>query len=110
QLANWIERFEIRDRIRTRCPADRRLIDERDIGDVLEARKIAVCANAPIPIALRAFDRRVQHVMHQRGLARSAYAGDARDGVQRDVDIDAFEIVFGCTFQLDLLPSPSSPW
>src|SRR5438046_5549309 len=40
QLADRIERLEIRDRIRSRRPADRRLIDEHGVGDELDASSL----------------------------------------------------------------------
>ena len=95
QLANRIERLEIRDRIRARRPADRRLIDEHDVGDVFEPVELAERADAAIPVALGALDRGVEHVVHERGLARSADAGHAGQRVQRNLDVDVLEVVLG---------------
>ena len=52
-------------------------------------------ADPLVPAALRALDRRVEHVVHERRLARSADAGDARQRVQRNRDVDVLEVVLG---------------
>jgi hypothetical protein len=95
QLADRIERLQIGHRVRARRAADRRLVDEHDVGDVLEPFELAERADALVPAALRALDRRVEHVVHERRLARSADAGDARQRVQRDRDVDVLQVVLG---------------
>ena len=93
QLANRIERLQIGHRIRARRAADRRLVDEHDVGDELGAFELAVRADAAIPVALRALQRRVDHVVHERALARAADAGDAGQHAERDLDVDVLEVV-----------------
>ena len=78
QLADRIERLEIGHRIRSRRAADRRLIDQHDVADELVAFEPLVRADLAIPVALGALHRGVEHVVHERRLARSADAGDAR--------------------------------
>ena len=95
QLADRIERLEIGHRIRARRAADRRLIDQHDVGDVLESLELAERADAPIPVALRALDRGVEHVVHERRLARAADAGHAGQRVQRNLDVDVLQVVLG---------------
>ena len=46
-------------------------------------------------LALGAQQRRKQHVVHQRGLARAADAGDADQPSERNLDVDVLEIVLG---------------
>ena len=49
-----------------------------------------------IPVALRALDRRVEHVVHERRLARAADAGDARSACSSGiVDVDVLQVVLG---------------
>ena len=62
--------------IRPRRAADRLLIDEHGVADELRALELPVRADAPVPVALGALDRRVDHVVHERGLAGSAHARD----------------------------------
>ena len=106
ELTNRVERLQIGDRIRSRRSADRRLIDEGDIRDVLEPFKLAERADAPIPIALRALDRRIEDVVHECRLAGSADTGHARQRVQRDIDVDVLQVVFAGTAQSNLLTDP----
>jgi hypothetical protein len=53
-----------------------------------------VRADAAIPIALGPFHRGVNDVVHERGLARAADAGDAREHPKRDLDVNVLEVVF----------------
>ena len=111
QLADRIEGFEVRDRIRSRRPADGRLIHEHGVGDELDAFELPERANALLRTALRALDRRIQDVVDQRRFAGSADAGDDGQRVQRDADVDVLEVVFGRAEQTDLLPrSPPPGW
>ena len=50
--------------------------------------------HATIPITLRALQRRIQHVVHERALARSADACHADHQPQRNLDVDVLEVVF----------------
>ena len=109
QLADRIEGLQVRHRIRSRRPADGRLIDEHGVGDVFDALELAERADAPIPAALRALDGRIQHVVHERGLARSADARHHGQGVERDADVDVLEVVLGRAQQLQLLAAAAPP-
>ena len=109
QLANRIERLEIGHRIRPRRPADRRLIDQHHVAHELVAFEPLVRADLAIPIALGALQRRVEHVVHERRLARSADAGDAGQRVERDLDVDALEVVLGGAEQPDALRRALAP-
>ncbi len=60
----------------------------------------------PVPLALRPLERRVDDVVHQRGLARSADARDARQRVDRDGDVDLLQVVLGRAREADELPAP----
>ena len=102
-LANRIERLQIRDRIRARRAADRRLIDEDDVADVFEPLEPAEGADASIPVALRPLDGGVEHVVHERRLARPAHAGHARQRVERNGDIDVLQVVLRRAAELELL-------
>ena len=103
QLADRIERLQIGDRVRARRPADRRLIDEHDVGDELGAFELAVRADAAVPVALRALQRRVEHVVHERALARAADAGHARQHAERDLDVDVLQVVLRRAEHAELL-------
>src|SRR5207248_8754181 len=66
QLADRIEGLEIRNGIAARRPADRRLVDQDDVGDVFRAFELSECADTAIPTALHALDRRVEDIVHER--------------------------------------------
>ena len=44
-------------------------------------------------------ERGGQYVLDQRGLARAADARDAHQALQREFDVDVFEVVLARTFQ-----------
>ena len=93
QLADRIERLEIRDRVGSRRAADRRLVHEDDVGDELRPFELAVRADAAIPVALGALQRGVDHVVDERALARAADAGHAGQHAERNLDVDVLEVV-----------------
>ena len=88
QLADRIEGLEVGHRIRPRRAANRRLIDQHDVADELVALEPAMRADLAIPVALGALHRGVEHVVHQRRLARAADAGDHGQRVERNLDVD----------------------
>ena len=47
--------------------------------------------------------------MHERRLARTADAGDARQHVERNRDVDVFQVVLRRAEHADLLPRPPPP-
>ena len=74
---------------------------QHDVVDRLEAGERVVRADAsrrgaawrecsPVSCVSSA---RMQHVVHERALARSRDAGDGGDGAERDADVDALEVV-----------------
>src|SRR5262249_32724857 len=108
-LSDRIERLEIRDGIRPRGAPDRLLIDKHRVTDELGAVNAEMFADAAIPVALRAFHGRVQHVVYERGLARSADARDAREETERDVDVDVLEVVLLGAQHLQMLNAGPAP-
>ena len=93
QVADRIERLQIGDRIGARRAADRLLVDQHHVTDELGAFETVEPAHAPVPITLGPLDRRVDHVVHERRLARAADARHHREQAERDVDVGALEIV-----------------
>ena len=82
---------------------DRRLIDEDHVGHELGAFELAMGADAAIPVALGALQRRVDHVVHQRALAGSADAGHRGQHPERNLDVDPFQVVLARAEHLELL-------
>jgi hypothetical protein len=93
QLADRIERLEIGDGVAARRTANRRLIHQHHIGQQLGAFEAAMEAHLAVPVALGALQPGVEHVVHERGLAGAAHAGDTGERVQRKLDVDVLQIV-----------------
>ena len=109
QFADRIEGLEIGDRVGSGRASDRCLVHQDDICDVFESLQLAKRADPPVPVALRALDGRVQHVVDERRLAGTADAGDAGQRIQRDVDIDVLQVVLGGALETNLVRQPLAP-
>ena len=66
ELADRIERLEVGDRIGPRRAANRRLIDQHDIGNELGALERPEHPDALVPPALRPLDRGIEDVVDER--------------------------------------------
>jgi hypothetical protein len=93
QLADGVEGADVARGIRARGAADRRLVDHDDRAERLRTFDALVRARRLGRLAEPFAQRRIQHVLHERRFAGSGHAGDAHQPVQRDRDIDVFEIV-----------------
>ncbi|EDT04028.1 hypothetical protein BamIOP4010DRAFT_2429 [Burkholderia ambifaria IOP40-10] len=95
QLADLVERADIAGRIRPRGLADRRLIDEHDVADLVGARQLAERARRFCGLAVVARHRRIEHVLQQRRLAGTRYPRHAHEPLQRNLDRHVAQIVLG---------------
>ena len=95
QLSDRIEGADIARRVGARGLADRRLVDHHHVVDLVGAVQRAVRARRLGRLALGLAQRRVEHVLHQRRLARARDAGDAHQALERDGDVDVLEVVLG---------------
>jgi hypothetical protein len=93
QLADRIERFQVRDGIRSWRAPDGCLIDEHDIADELVTFEPGVHADFAVPLPLGAFDRRIEDVVDQCRLAGPAHTSDASQCVERNLDVHTFEVM-----------------
>ena len=93
-LANRIVDLDVSDRIRSRRPPDRRLIDENHFIDLLRSFDLLKRTDVSLPIAGFFFQPGIDAIVNQRGLAGAAHAGHAHQHVQRNINVDRFEIVF----------------
>ena len=107
KIADIVEYLKVRYRIRTRRAADRRLVDERDLVEIL------VTENARVrkPVGDRFFvaakfraQRRVKRFLNERALARAAHARYHAKPVEREFDVQIFEIVAGRPFERNVRP------
>ncbi len=87
-LADRVERADVARGIRARRAADLRLVDHHDVVDELRALERPMRARRLGRLAVRAPQARVQHVLHQRGLARTRHARDADQASQRNLDVE----------------------
>ena len=93
QLADGVPRAHVTGRVGTRRFADGRLIDEHHIGQMIRAQQPVVRARCFGSLAEMAQQCRGQHILHQRGFAGAAHAGDAYEALQRDVERHVFQVV-----------------
>ena len=92
-----------------RRAADRRLIDDDHLVDMLDPPECVVVAGLRGFAAQGEPHRRLEHIGHQRALAAARDAGHADQHPQRNVDIDLFEVVVPHAFQLELLAVACAP-
>ena len=99
QLADRIPGADIAHRVGTRRLADRRLVHEHHVGQMVRAQQTIMLARRLGGLAKLAQQRRCQHVLDQRGLARSAHAGDADHALQRNLQRHVLQVVGAHAFQ-----------
>jgi hypothetical protein len=93
EVADVIEHAGVGGRVAARRAANRRLVDDDDLVEVLEALEGAVGARALFGAEELPEQRAAQNIVHERALARAADAGDARERAERDAGIDVLEVV-----------------
>ena len=92
-FADRVPSAHIADRVRPCRLSDRRLVDEHHIAQQFGAEQALETARRIGGSTEVAQQRRCQHVLNQRRLARAAHAGDAYQPLQRYLDRDAPEVV-----------------
>ncbi len=85
--------LDVGHRIGARRAADRALIDERDVGQTVEASQLVAGSRLDVDDAARPLVGAVEDVLHQRRLAGARHAGDGDQRVERELDVDAGEVV-----------------
>ncbi len=98
QGAYLVEGFDVGDGVGARRAADRRLVNEDDVVEVLrageraeEVRRLGL-AGAWFAVE-RLHERAVEDLVDERRFARAADTGDAAEEVERDFHVDAAEVV-----------------
>src|SRR5947209_10198453 len=92
QLANLVERTGVGGGVRAGRSADRRLVDHHHLVERLGALHAAVRAARGLVVQVLV-ERLDDDFVDQRRLARAAHARHARERAQRQIDVDAFEVV-----------------
>src|SRR5206468_13031282 len=95
RLADLIDRADVAGRVSTGGLADGRLIDHHHLFNLRMAGDAAVLAGLFGRFVLEPKQAAIENVLDERGIARAADTGDANQPVERDLDVDGLEIVFG---------------
>ena len=106
-----VEGLDVGNRIRTRRPPDRRLVDQNDIVQPLCSLELAVKVRGVSALILTqgVRHRGVKHVMHQGGLAGAGNTRDADQHAHGNLDIEPGQVVNPRTPQYQLLPHRLPP-
>ena len=89
-------------RVRTRCAADRALVNVDDLVEVLQPVKAFIGLGWAGGAIQLAGQRLVECFDDERRLAAAGYAGDAGEAAKWDSGGDILQIVPGCAFQRNL--------
>src|SRR3954471_4677861 len=93
ELPDGAEQPRVRRRVRSRRPANRRLVDLDDLVDVLDALERVVGADLLTRLVQLARQGVVQDVGHERALATARDAGHGGEGPERELDVEIAEVV-----------------
>ena len=93
ELADVVEQPDVGGRVGARRPADRRLVDVDDLVDLVEAADAPVRAGALLGPVQPVGHRLVEHLVHQRRLARPGDPGDRAQHAQRHLHVDVAQVV-----------------
>ena len=102
QLADLVEGAHVAGGVGARGLADRALVHEHRIGQPVGAQQPVVLAGAFGGLAEVAGQRGVQHVLHQRALARAGNAGDHHHALQRKAHRHVLQVVLAHAFEDEL--------
>ncbi len=94
QLADVVEHAGVRRGVRAGRAPDRRLVDQTDGLHLVEPLDCVVLAGVDRGVVVHlAGQALVQHLVHQRGLARPGDTGDGDERSERELDIQIGEVV-----------------
>ncbi len=99
QIADRIPRAHVTGGIGACGLADRRLIDHCHVGQPVMAEHAVERARRFGRFPLRLGERREQHVLDQRALARARHARDDHQVIERKLDRDVLQVVLARTFE-----------
>ena len=112
QVADQVEQFDVRGRVRAGRAADGRLVDVDRLVEMLEPGDACVRAGKSLPLVQIAVERFPQDVVDERTFSRTADAGDADKRLQRKRDVDVAQVVVpgAATILSDFLPRGRRCW
>ena len=99
QLAHLVEGTHVAGRVAARGLADGRLVHEHRIGQPVSTQQLAMGPRRLRGLAEVARQRGVQHVLHQRALARARDPGHADQPLEREGHRHVLQVVLGGLFQ-----------
>ena len=102
EVADVVEQLDVRGRVRSRRAADRRLIDDDELVELVDAFDAIVLARLAFATHEIAEKRLGDDVVDQRAFAGTARTGDADERAERDFDVDVFEVVVACADDAEL--------
>src|SRR5690606_1724982 len=109
QLADEVERLDVRHGIRAVRSPDRRLIHEHHVVDVSNAFQPVILTDRLAQVPLRgrlagsklALESAVEDVVYERALARAADTRNDGERAHRELDVDALQVVLAGAGQAD---------
>src|SRR5580698_8289413 len=93
EIADRREQAGVGRRIRTGCAADRRLIDTDYFIDIRDAGNLPMRAGRFVGTIDLVRQRAIQNVIYERRLSAAGYAGHNDQTPQREVDVEALQIM-----------------
>jgi hypothetical protein len=91
--ADLVVGLDVGDRVRARRAADRPLVDQGDVGELVEAGELVALAGLDVDDAARALVGAEEHVLDQGRLARARDAGHRHHQAEREVDVEPLQVV-----------------
>ncbi len=95
EVADLVEQADVGGRVRPRRAADRRLVDVDDLVDLVEPGDAPVGSRALLGAVQAVGHRLVEHLVHQRRLARPGDPGDGAERAERHLHVDPAQVVLG---------------
>ena len=103
RFANRVVDFYVGHGIRTRSAADRRLIYENYFIDMLRAFKLLIGADVALPFAALLLHTGINAIVNQSGFTRATDPGNTNQHIERDIDVDSFQIMLAGAANLQTL-------
>ncbi len=88
-----VERLGVGEQVGARRGANGRLIDKNNVGQPVASQNSAARTRDTDRLPALLFEAAIQHVFHQRRLARAGHAGHTHQAAERNSDIDILKIM-----------------
>ena len=108
EVADVVEEPDVGGRVRARRAPDRRLVDVDDLVDLLQPADPPVRPRALLRPVEPVRHGLVEHLVHERRLARPRHARDRAEDAERDLHVDLLEVVLRRALHLDVPRGPAA--